>query len=164
MPRGQKTCPKCSATTGPRSSACPSCGHDFQIQRKAAAAPARSSAKSSPLASRASSVRATAVHSPNLFVITTPSGPPPCKPKGFKGQYQPTGSLSDYFPEGVNNATILDWLEEVKQKAEKPGVVMTAEAYEYWARYFFCIHDKAVFAKVRAVIAKFCGKVYEEAA
>ena len=31
MPRGVKTCPKCKATTGPRSWNCPQCGHGYVV-------------------------------------------------------------------------------------------------------------------------------------
>lgn len=34
MPRGQKTCPKCKFTTGPRSQECPNCEYKFFVSKE----------------------------------------------------------------------------------------------------------------------------------
>ena len=34
MPRGTKTCPSCSAVTGPRAFKCPQCGYSFAIKAR----------------------------------------------------------------------------------------------------------------------------------
>lgn len=69
MPRGQKTCPKCKATTGPRTKVCPGCGYQYIIGQKPPVGPPTRPASETP---------GPPVRRP---ISTVPPGPPVRVPK-----------------------------------------------------------------------------------
>lgn len=150
MPRGQKKCPECRETCGPRCVLCPHCGHEFKK---------KTSPSSSSKPTSQKTITTKKVHSesdsktyvssdPSVRNISIPSGKPPVKPQGYVGSSPPTGSVEDHFPDGFNEETVKAWSLNVKEHGKNEGLNYKPSAIKYWARYFWNIRDIKTFQTV----------------
>ncbi len=89
----------------------------------------------------------------NLMSISTPSGLPPCLPKGYAGGKQPCLTVKVPWPTGQPTADeILEWANEIRDKGiSDRNVFYTRDAIIYFARYFWDLSGP-VFPQVKGII------------
>src|SRR5689334_10864359 len=120
MPRGQKTCPNCQQTTGPRTQVCPGCGYDFSL---------RSTPKPTTQQPRQEGVRPRQVISQyGVRNVSIPGQSP-----GDKKPFCPAK------PKGNSEEEVKQWIEDVLAGGIEKNQNYLRSAVKYFAREFWPI-------------------------